>query len=215
MRLIYTTIICCLFCISFSASAQTSRLQALKDGVLVVRLTTNAKKVTYFDTVLRNPDLDEKAKTRFQKLKADAIELRNINLVNVINGFKDSYTFSEYRFVLDTDIKQIDEGITKGIFISPDTYELDESISLPAGKEVFYLRAGDYRNGSHPYFITGVVMNQGFTDLPSRVFKTKVKFKERFSTFAKSERDLLPIRARQTPKSLNDKLQSYYFRKNS
>jgi len=217
MRLLYSSITCLIMCLTFSVSAQDTgqtNLQAHKNGVLIVRIATNQKKVDYFDKVLNEPDLNEKTKARFQKLKADAVELRNINLTNIIAGFENNYYFSEYRFIYDTDIKQIGQGKTKGVFINAETYELDPSISLPKGKPIFYLRAGDYKYGPHPYFITGIITNQDFIDVPGRAFKSKVKFKERFGTFAKKEKEVLPTRAVETSKNLNHRLWFYYQKEN-
>ncbi len=106
-------------------------IQVLKKGTLVVRLSTNARKMEALEKMLATTN-NEKDHLRFEKmLEETRRETRNNNLW-LMEAFDSNYTYSKVLFMPDTAATQLKTGVRKGIFYGPDL-QIDPSLSIDGG----------------------------------------------------------------------------------
>jgi hypothetical protein len=108
----------------------------LKNGVLVVRLKTNHRKITTLQETANNSKLKPKQRARHQRLLEGTIATRDKMNQSIINMFLDSFHFCPIYVMYDTSSKTLMGGTRSGIFLNKNL-ELDPSITLPTGKSVF------------------------------------------------------------------------------
>ena len=76
-------------------------LRNLKDGVLIVRLESNRKKIAALEDLIKRTDLSEKQYQRIQK-QLDAAKFdTQAQTVEYLMAFKNEYDFSEVVFMFD------------------------------------------------------------------------------------------------------------------
>ncbi|MCF8247920.1 MAG: hypothetical protein K9J37_22305 [Saprospiraceae bacterium] len=103
-------------------------MEVLKNGTLVVRLSTNVRKIAALEKMVANTTR-EKDRQRFEKMLAETQEdTRNHNLW-LMEAFQKNYTFSKLLFMPDTAAISLKGGVRKGIFYSPEL-QIDPSLSL-------------------------------------------------------------------------------------
>lgn len=117
------------------AFAEKSILE-LKDGVLVVRLKTNQRKIAALQAVANNPKLKEKQRQRHQKMLDNTIATRDAMNSAIANMFLDSFSFCPVYVMYDTSTKSLSNGTRQGIFLN-DKLQPDASIALPTDKSIF------------------------------------------------------------------------------
>jgi len=178
-------------------------LEDLSKGVLIVRIATERNKINKLKEIVNNPSLSEKQRIRFEETLDEIVKIQAINQKNIIEGFKADYTFSEFRFVPDTLFKQVNTDNPKGIFLNPDTYELDPNSTLDENLPVYFLRSGDYRLKTYPYFISGVIMTRNFVSITHRDLIANMSFGQRVKTLGWSQEKLVATRSAQVPNELN------------
>ncbi len=112
----------------------------LKNGVLIVLLKTNAKRIQQLEILSRSSEYSEKQKQNVL-LKIAAIKKETL-LKNqaLIEGFNREYRFSEVYFAFDTSLTSIQKGIKKGIFVN-DNLSIDKSISIETN-HIYFCRYG-------------------------------------------------------------------------
>lgn len=126
--------------LSIAVSAQSERhdlkkesvlqqLAQLQKGSLVVRLSSNHRKITELERLANSPDANEKSKARFKKmLEQTRTETRQEGL-DVMKAFANNYNFSKVLFMYDTASVQLKKGVMGGYFLNKDL-EVDPSIQL-------------------------------------------------------------------------------------
>ncbi|MFM9949833.1 MAG: hypothetical protein ACKV1O_17995 [Saprospiraceae bacterium] len=145
--------------------------KALKEGVLVVCLPSNNKKIKALSALLDNPQVNENEKMRIRKqLETTESESRSDNLTT-ITAFRQEYRFSEVYFAYDTAIVQLRKGINDGHFLN-DALETDPKVSL-AGKNWFVLRIGytdaTQSSGAEAFILSDSSLNELQPPFPAAV----------------------------------------------
>lgn len=102
------------------------QIQALHDGVLVVRIATNHRKIQ----ILQRLAQDHPRNERHRKQLNRALALRDSILYNTMDAYQQHYTFSRILFMPDTAARSLlKDGVTSGIFYNQDG-RIDPSIQL-------------------------------------------------------------------------------------
>lgn len=127
-----------LFLFSTSLLAQTEvvketntriAIQELKEGALIVRLPSHAKKIAAMEELIQDKSVSKRNKENLKRqvtlIKQEA-KLRN---EAIVNGFTTAYDFSDVLFIYDSDTKALQGGKTQGIFLN-EKLEIDNSIEL-------------------------------------------------------------------------------------
>lgn len=112
--------------------AAESNIKALRDGVLVVRLESEAKKVAALEKMLDQEDLSASQKSRAKEQIEETIKQRDAINKGLVEGFREHYDFSEVYFVYDTSFAAVVGGLSSGFFLN-DSLEIQPSIELPGG----------------------------------------------------------------------------------
>lgn len=101
----------------------------LNEGSLVVVLKTNAKRLKELGILSRKPELSEVQRGVIKdKIKKTQAETKLIN-DGLISGFSMAYSFSNVYFMYDTNLTQLSDGSTKGIFVD-ETGAIDKTIEM-------------------------------------------------------------------------------------
>ena len=103
-------------------SAAKAAIQELKTGTLIVRLTSNAKKIEALNAALQR---DPSPRTQ-ALLDSTLVETHRRNKV-LRNALSELYTFSEVRFIYDTATTALLDGQRSGIFLDANL-QIDPSL---------------------------------------------------------------------------------------
>ena len=137
-----------LFWISSIASGQSNRplkspdrikaenaIQQLKEGVLVVKLISDRKKIEVLNqNVVNNPN-NAKARKELER----TIQHRQEFNENLIQGLKDEYYFSSVVYMYDFEATKLVQGVRTGIFMNDELQKTDIDLT---GKTIFVLGEG-------------------------------------------------------------------------
>ena len=104
-------------------------LKQLSEGVLVVRLSSNNRKMKELERLANSPDASEKNKKRFQKMLETTREEGRQESLDVMKSFDGNYNFSKVLFMYDTASLQLKNGVKSGYFLNREL-KVDPSISL-------------------------------------------------------------------------------------
>ncbi|MFK8100930.1 MAG: hypothetical protein AB8G15_00330 [Saprospiraceae bacterium] len=134
----YKSIFLCWFTLLFitSLTAQqnpversANNIQKLKDGVLVIRLTSKNNKIKELNRLLAHPEVTPKTKEGLQKKLHETVsEIKGFN-TKVYYSFSEIYNFSEVLFMYDTASVSLKKKLQKGYFLDKNL-NVDPSISL-------------------------------------------------------------------------------------
>lgn len=113
-------------------------IQNLKEGVLVVRLQSNARKIKALEAL--TTDSDNAKATRAKKLLEQTIAETRSNNRAIQAAFRENYTFSKVQWMYDTEVTMLANGATSG-FLLDDSLEVDQAIQL-ASPAFLTLRIG-------------------------------------------------------------------------
>lgn len=124
--------------VGFGAFGQTSAgqrqaaagesIRTLKDGVLVVRLSSGSRKIESLEKLIARTT-NEKDRLRYQVMLEKTVqETRNQNLW-LMEAFEKNYRFSKVLFMSDTASVQLKSGTRQGIFLNNDL-QTDPALSL-------------------------------------------------------------------------------------
>jgi hypothetical protein len=106
-------------------------IQVLKNGTLVVRLSTNARKLEALEKMVATTT-SEKDRLRFEKmLEETRRDTRNYNQW-LMEALDSNYTYSKLLFMPDTAATELKAGVRKGIFYDSNL-QIDPSLSLDGG----------------------------------------------------------------------------------
>lgn len=178
-----------------------SSILAMKEGVLVVRLHTNSKKIELLKRTANDPSLRENQRKRHQRLLDATIKVRDEFNTAISNTFLDSFKFCEVVLMYDTSFQQLKKGKRAGIFLDR-LLQMDSSIQVDEEKAVFIVNY-KAKSGEFPYDIL-------------RIQRLEEKLDEPFPYY-------MPIRASwlnniNTPRAenvirlMNYRLQKFYLR---
>jgi len=111
------------------------KIISLKDGVLLVKLTSDRRKIATLEAQVAASPNDK----RLAKKLKEAVEYRESFNQEWVSSLKDVYTFSELMFFYDYDAKQIADGVTSGIFMD-ETLRVIPDLSI---EDSFFLVLGE------------------------------------------------------------------------
>lgn len=180
MKFFLSTFLSCFFFSTFLFSQQNSELenlplserhemanesiQAIYDGVLIVRLSTNAKKATVLKQQIDDPYSSNEQRVLYEKmLKKSNNETRENNEF-LMDAFSDNYDFSEVFFVYDTSLYHLSNGEQKGFFLGLDL-KIDSTINLN-NRPYRLARYGSPLAAGLKEMVGIVVMDKSYEDLP-------------------------------------------------
>jgi hypothetical protein len=95
-----------------------SHLKQLSEGVLIVRLNSNNRKMKELERLINSPDVNEKAKNRFQKMLETTKEETRQESLDLMQAFDGNYSFSKVLFMYDTAALQLKNGVKQGYFLN-------------------------------------------------------------------------------------------------
>ncbi len=104
-------------------------LQAIKEGVLIVRLASNSRKLEELDKLLANKDLNENRRQRLQEMKDQTVAETSEENRLVVEAFNTFYDFSDLLFMYDADVQRLKQGEQSGYFLDKNL-QVDPNISL-------------------------------------------------------------------------------------
>jgi len=152
-----------LFFLSNQIIAQIDPVNAineLKNGVLIVVIPGNHKKIALLKKELKNPKTKKRQRNRIEKIIDLAEKRRKILIEQMWQGFEKDYHFSEFAFIYDTTTTHILNGrMEKVVFIRDN-----DKINLK-GKPFLFLRYGNTDRGNTTGIESWVVTNHQFDDL--------------------------------------------------
>lgn len=139
--------------------------QALKQGTLIVVLPSHSNKIKAMKAMLDNPSVGDKDKERIGKQLETTMTEGRLNNRITIGAFREFYRFSEVYFAYDTATTQLRNGITEDFFLN-DSLEVDEQLSVPAGKAWFTLRTGYMDAADSSGAEAFILSDRDFKELP-------------------------------------------------
>lgn len=104
-------------------------IQELKDGILVVRLKSNKKKIAEIQKVLQTEDVGPAREERLRYLLSDTKDKTHLKNTAIIHAFGEFFDFCEVRFMYDYDTPKLKTGAKKGYFLNK-SLEFDPTIQL-------------------------------------------------------------------------------------
>lgn len=117
--------------------------EKLAEGVLVVRLTSNSRKIKALENLVRShPDAKRHSKL-LKKTKEKTLELQE----KTVAAYLSYYNFSEVYFIMDFDIKKLLKGTKKGVFTNR-LLQKDTTIDI-TGRDFFFSYVGNPSAGTN------------------------------------------------------------------
>lgn len=107
----------------------SSAIRDIKDGVLIMRLSSEKRKIEELDKLIANPDVDENKRSRLLNLKEKTFEENMAYNSAMYEGFNNHFDFAEVLFLYDTSMHKLLNGEQSGYFLN-NKLEVDSSISL-------------------------------------------------------------------------------------
>jgi hypothetical protein len=106
-------------------------IKELKEGVLIVRLESQDKKITKLRELLEESSGD--SRQQIEERIERTIQERDETNRYLLEAFREKYAFSDYRAMYDTETVALFRGVREGIFLNNDL-EPDPEITLPTDK---------------------------------------------------------------------------------
>lgn len=112
-----------------TATSAKTAIKSLKNGMLVMRLVSNSRKIEALEKLVQSASSDG-AKARYSRMLDDTRqETQNQNRW-MVTAFQQHYSFSKVVFMYDNATQAFKSGTRKGIFLDPNSLEIDPAISL-------------------------------------------------------------------------------------
>lgn len=105
------------------------QIHQLKEGTLILRLKSNAKKINELEQILAKETLKSKERKRFQKQLDKTVTSTNFINKELVRSFREHYDFSNYLIMYDTSMAKL-ENQKSGFFLT-DSLEVDPKLTLP------------------------------------------------------------------------------------
>lgn len=123
-------------------------IETLQEGVLVMRLTSNRKKMAAIEKHLAELPGDSPKRARLEKILEDTrikTKKENETIVKIIKG---EFDFAPVFFIYDYDADQLADGKQSGYFLN-ENLDYDASINLPSTNYlIMYVGQPDYAQSS-------------------------------------------------------------------
>lgn len=117
-----------------------NHLSQLQKGTLVMVLKSDNKKRTELQKVIDSKKSSASQRRRAEKQLKNSIRDRNKFHFDLIDGFAQAYTFSDYRWIYDSDLVEFMDG-EKGLLLD-NKLNRDENIEIKTDGAVYYAREG-------------------------------------------------------------------------
>lgn len=108
-------------------------LENLSEGVLIVRLNSDKRKMEELERLANSPNLSEKSRQRFDKMLKKTSEDNLEENRNIMQAVGLNYDFSEVLFMHDTATSLLQSGVKSGYFLD-ENLEVDESKKLDSDR---------------------------------------------------------------------------------
>jgi hypothetical protein len=140
-------------------------IHAIKDGVLILRLESNHRKIEEMERLAGRNDLNEEERTKWQKRVTAVKEDTRRRNKWLVDAFIAKYDFSKLLIMYDTATQLLKQGVKSGYFLNQHL-ELDAGASLGevSYRLVRFGKASYERNSSASGL---VLLDQDFKELPS------------------------------------------------
>ena len=138
-------------------------IQDLKDGVLVVRLRSDQRKIEALQGQLATPNLKEKYRTRLKKMLDDTRRENETENKSLVAAFREHFDFTDVLFMYDTATYLLKNGQKEGFFLN-DSLQVDPHLSLQ-GRTFRLVRFGSKSGMKQRKSLIGMDLN--FRDLPA------------------------------------------------
>ena len=125
-----------------------ANIALLKQNTLVVRLKTGSKKIEVLEELLKNPNLKDKYRRRYQRMLDKTTTSIKIENAYLKAAFLEHYHFSKVMFMPDTSATALKSGVRKGIFLN-ENLELDSTLTLEGSYFVAYHESSDSGSKRH------------------------------------------------------------------
>lgn len=185
------------------------QIKKLKEGILVVRLSSNHRKIAALQSLLDGGALSKKDQQRIENQLRTTLENTHKANARMITAFKTYYDFSEAFFMLDTSSQVLKKGKQKGIFLN-DSLEVDSTLSLN-NRDFHVARFGNLDQANSTGFKAMILMDKNFKDLQG-----PFPFYVRINNFGSVIGSIFPKpkqaqrNANKIVKKLNKNLKSFY-----
>ena len=123
----------------------------LKNGVLVLRLKTNHRKIAILEQNAKSTRLSQKQRDRYKRILDGTIQRRDQFNSALISALMDSFSFCPVQVIFDTSTTSLRKGLRKGIFLSKDM-KIDPMQSIDPQTPVFLLNFQE-NNSRFPFDI--------------------------------------------------------------
>ena len=133
----------------------------LKEGALVVRISTNHRKISTIQRLINNPNVSNRSKRRLRKKLKRTKQETEETAKQMLVSFITAYHFSALYFMYDTSTHHLKSGKKQGYFLNKQL-EIDSTIKL---KEGHYFTC-DYGNVSSHRALKGVVIKDKDSNVP-------------------------------------------------
>jgi len=149
------------FALSNQIFAQSDNaINELKNGVLIVVIPGNHKKIEVLKKELKSPKVKDKRKKRIKKIIDITEQQREVLVTQLYESFKENYHFSEFAFIYDTaTVHILKKNVKKGIFIKDN-----DKIDL-GDKSLFFLRYGNTNRTNTSGIEAWIITDNEFNDL--------------------------------------------------
>lgn len=123
----------------------------LKNGVLVLRLKTNHRKIAILEQNAKSTRLSQKQRDRYKRILDGTIQRRDQFNSALIRAVMDSFSFCQVQVIFDTSTTSLRNGLRQGIFLGKDM-KIDPMQSIDPQTPVFLLNFQE-NNSQFPFDI--------------------------------------------------------------
>lgn len=138
-------------------------INALKEGVLIIRLESNHNKIKKMEELAGSKEVDSTTRRRLQRQAAEEREITKRNNMKLTYAFFHHYRFSDVLFMYDKNARELKSGTQSGIFLNKDLEPASE-INLE-GRPFLILYTGIADQSSTTGVESYLVMDQDFKTL--------------------------------------------------
>ena len=176
----------CFFSTEINAQKSVFRdslVQDFRAGTLIIHLKTYENKLNSIESVLHRADTSPNYRKRLMEKRDLIIANRDRYNQDLVSAFNELYTFSEVRFMFNTDIKRFQTGDLDSVFLGTDLLPLRE-VEPVKGSYYFFGEGNTRMSGNSREGL--LVMDKNGDQLPSwfpSYFRAKSNGKSFFSMF--------------------------------
>lgn len=151
---------------SFNAALAEEAINRLKEGVLILRLSSNSEKLRMLSELAQDENLKPRQKKRIEKITAATIAETNKLNRSLIAAFQKYFSFTKVLLMNDTEVQELKKGRRSGFFLD-ENLGLDSSVYL--GERPYFIASyGPLTNSPTGSSVEGIlVMDSKFQILPA------------------------------------------------